>query len=205
MWAARCPYGRSSRADGTGRGHDSGARAAVVLWTALYPPGPLSPGAGERGSELGGRAGQGGVAEVTDLRGLNMDLEREGTRWESAAQYRGVRRASSEMVQFARQLRQDATPSERKLWAAIRRPKLGPIVFRRQAPIGPYVVDFHCSAARLVVEVDGEVHDTRTEADEERQRQLERMGLRVLRVTAAEVERDCPAVVRRMLSFLDGS
>ncbi|MBQ3488330.1 MAG: DUF559 domain-containing protein, partial [Clostridia bacterium] len=61
-----------------------------------------------------------------------------------------------EMIRRARELRKNATPQERKLWYEFLRSH--PSRFRRQQPIGPYVVDFFCSSARIAVELDGGGH-----------------------------------------------
>jgi len=63
----------------------------------------------------------------------------------------------------ARQLRKDSTEAERALWRVLRSRELGGYKFRRQQPLGSFIVDFVCLEARLVVEVDGGQHD---EADE---------------------------------------
>jgi len=88
----------------------------------------------------------------------------------------------------ARDLRRRATKSEAMLWPALRGRQLG-VKFRRQQPIGSFVVDFYASDARLVVEVDGAIHLQQAKADVERQHLLESLGLRVVRVTAEAVER----------------
>ncbi len=87
------------------------------------------------------------------------------------------------------------------LWQALRGKQLGGIKFRRQQPIGPFVVDFYASSCRVVVEVDGSVHDTQVEADQARQRQLEATGLRILRLTANLVETNLPEALRRIQAF----
>jgi very-short-patch-repair endonuclease len=92
------------------------------------------------------------------------------------------------MVEVARQFRKQPTLSEAVLWQALRGKKLDRVKFRRQQPIGPFVVDFYAPAHRLVVEVDGPIHETQREADQQRQELLERLGLRVLRLSADEVE-----------------
>ena len=100
-----------------------------------------------------------------------------------------------DMSVAARDLRRRSTKSEALLWAALRGKQLG-VKFRRQQPIGNFVVDFYASAARLVVEVDGGVHLQQVKADAERQQQLESLGLRVVRVTAQAVEHDLEGVLR---------
>jgi adenine-specific DNA-methyltransferase len=79
----------------------------------------------------------------------------------------------------ARQLRRDMTDSERQIWYALRDRRFGNWKFRRQASIGPYVVDFLCHAARLIVEIDGGQHTE--ESDARRTAFLEAQGFRVIR------------------------
>jgi very-short-patch-repair endonuclease len=69
---------------------------------------------------------------------------------------------------------------------------LAQLRFRRQCPIGPYILDFYCSAARLAIEVDGFAHDTavQTEHDEHRKTWLLAQGITILRVRATDVLRD---------------
>lgn len=83
----------------------------------------------------------------------------------------------------ARRLRAAETSAEQKLWRGLRRLPLGGSHFRRQVPIGPYVADFACLAARLVIEVDGSGHamDATVARDAERTAWLEAQGYTVLR------------------------
>src|SRR5512145_348958 len=83
------------------------------------------------------------------------------------------------MVEIAREFRKEPTEGEKILWGALRGKKLDGIKFRRQQPIGYFVVDFYNSNYRLVVEVDGEIHDQQIEADKARQEILEALGLTV--------------------------
>ena len=94
----------------------------------------------------------------------------------------------------ARCMTQHPTSSEWVLWQALRGGRLG-IAFRRQVPIGRYIVDFLAPRERLVVEVDGGYHAQRTGADRRRQRWLERQGYRVVRVSATLVLRDTAAAI----------
>jgi len=75
------------------------------------------------------------------------------------------------------------TEGERKLWALLRRKRLAGFRFRRQASIGPYIADFFCSKARLIVELDGEGHsyEARIRSDAARTKWLEGHGCRVIR------------------------
>ncbi|ABX04602.1 MAG TPA: endonuclease domain-containing protein [Herpetosiphon sp.] len=93
---------------------------------------------------------------------------------------------------IAQTFRKVATPSEALLWEAIRGRKLDGRKFRRQHPIGSFIVDFICIEEMLIVEVDGAIHSDQYEADAERQALLECLGYRVLRLTADSVEHDLP-------------
>ena len=78
------------------------------------------------------------------------------------------------------------------LWARLRALRGQGPAFRRQHAIGPYVADFYCSAARLVIEVDGATHteDTQIAHDERRNAYMRALGFEVLRVPAGEIMRD---------------
>ena len=82
-------------------------------------------------------------------------------------------------TQFARHLRRDMTDAEREIWHHLRNRALMGCKFRRQHPVGPYIVDFACVEHGLVVELDGGQHDEATDA--ERTRLLEARGFTVLR------------------------
>jgi very-short-patch-repair endonuclease len=94
----------------------------------------------------------------------------------------------------ARAMRHALTPSEARLWSELRSRKLR-VLFRRQVPIGEYIVDFLAPAARLIVEVDGGYHTRRLRVDARRERALTQLGYRVLRVEAACVLRELAVVV----------
>lgn len=99
------------------------------------------------------------------------------------------------MLEAARDFRKNPTSSEALLWEALRAKKPNGIKFRRQQPIGPFVVDFYAPALRLVVEVDGYVHDQQQEADQVRQMILEDLDLKILRFSADQVENDINSVL----------
>jgi very-short-patch-repair endonuclease len=92
-------------------------------------------------------------------------------------------------VKRARALRRRMTLPEVLLWQALRGGRAAGLRFRRQHPIGPYILDFFCPSARLAVEVDGATHDIAKQArrDERRDAWLAARNIRVLHVTAAEV------------------
>ena len=94
-----------------------------------------------------------------------------------------------------RELRRQATKPERLMWAALRNHRLGGLKFRRQHPIGIYIVDFFCAEKQTVVEIDGDYHDYVQEDDLERQRYLEARGLTIIRFSNDEVLQHYEAVV----------
>ena len=87
------------------------------------------------------------------------------------------------------------TVEETRLWLDIRKSQLG-VRFRRQVPVGPYIVDFACLPRRLIVEVDGSQH--RGEYDRRRDEWLRYRGFTVMRFWNDEVYRDLPGVVARI-------
>ncbi|MCC6777232.1 MAG: endonuclease domain-containing protein [Hyphomicrobiales bacterium] len=97
----------------------------------------------------------------------------------------------------ARSLRQTMTRAETLLWRYLEAHRSDGLGFRRQAPIGPYIVDFVCHDRRLVVELDGESHDfeERLERDQTRDAWLTTQGYLVLRYTNREVLSNLEGVV----------
>lgn len=100
-------------------------------------------------------------------------------------------------IDFARRLRGDPTAAERLLWSLLRRRGLDGARFRRQRPIGPFVVDFVCLERGLVVELDGGQHADleRLQSDAERTQALAERGLRVLRFWNDQVLTETHAVL----------
>jgi very-short-patch-repair endonuclease len=98
-------------------------------------------------------------------------------------------------VSRARVLRQALTPPEARLWVHLRRRALAGLRFRRQHPVGVYVLDFYCAEARLAIEIDGESHAGRAGHDARRTRWLEARDMMVLRFPAEEVRVNLDAVL----------
>jgi len=107
-----------------------------------------------------------------------------------------------DLLQFARKLRKEQTDSETKMWYLLRNRRLAGKKFRRQHPIPPYVVDFYCHEAALVVEIDGGQHATDRHHDDERTSFLERKGLRVIRFWNNEVLQEIEAVLQAVWNAL---
>ena len=104
-------------------------------------------------------------------------------------------RTGQSIQQRARELRHEQTPAERTLWARLRRKQLYGLRFRRQHPIGRFIVDFYCASAKVAIEIDGPVHLEQRVLDEERTRWLADRGYTVLRFTNEQVERQVEQVL----------
>ena len=98
------------------------------------------------------------------------------------------------------------TPPEARLWRCLKGHKLGGYKFRRQHPIGPYILDFYCAAARLAVEVDGAVHDNPDQMARDRRRAawLARQGVSVLRYPATSIRDNLDGIVHGILARIAG-
>ena len=105
-------------------------------------------------------------------------------------------------VYSARKLRRTMSLPEVLLWQRLRGSPKG-ISFRKQHPIDPYVADFYCSMAGLVIEIDGEAHDRadRPRRDEARTAFLRERGYRVMRITARDVLKDPDRVAASILAY----
>ena len=99
------------------------------------------------------------------------------------------------MIEVARQFRKEPTLSEAILWQALRNRKLEGRKFRRQQPIGCFIVDFFCAAERLIVEIDGPIHESQKILDLQRQELLESLGLRFVRFSSHLVETNLPVAL----------
>ena len=108
-------------------------------------------------------------------------------------------------TQFAKILRTSMTPAERLLWSRLRRNALG-IHFRRQAPLGKFILDFYCVKSKLAVEVDGDIHAEKSLQDEERSEWLKnKKRIRVLRVTNHDVLENLEGVVSFILEEISNT
>ncbi|MEZ5788262.1 MAG: endonuclease domain-containing protein [Xanthobacteraceae bacterium] len=101
----------------------------------------------------------------------------------------------------ARRLRRALTDAERKLWRALRARQFQQVKFRRQVPVGPYVADFLCYQARLVIELDGSQH-AESHRDKVRDRWFARNGFRVLRFWNNDVLTNLDGLLTTILSTL---
>jgi very-short-patch-repair endonuclease len=100
----------------------------------------------------------------------------------------------------ARRLRRDQTDTEEQLWDWLRGGRLDGWKWRRQVPVGPFIVDFLCLEAALVVELDGGIHAEQADRDARRDAYLRTRGLQVLRFWNSELSVDFGRVRQTILS-----
>ena len=105
-------------------------------------------------------------------------------------------------MSFSRQLRKNPTEAERALWQHLRFKQLDGNKFRRQQPLGSYVVDFICFERKLIVELDGGQHGEQLTYDSERTAWLEAQGFRVLRFWNDQVLKEIESVKEAILNQL---
>jgi len=156
------------------QGHVEGVGSVIAVLDSKAPsPSPLP--------RNGGGVGGGGVEHVK--RGIG--------KWKYPVKT---------VISHARSMIRKPTKSEVLLWARLRKRALNGAYFRRQRPIGNYVVDFYCEEARLGVEIDGKNHQKPEECeyDFDRTRELEARGIRIIRFTNKEVKSDLPNVIQRV-------
>ena len=101
----------------------------------------------------------------------------------------------------ARELRRNGTPPEAKLWSALRGTPLG-VSFRRQHPIGPYVLDFYSPVLKLAIELDGDQHLEQQSYDKWRTRYLNAPGIRVVRFWNIEVNENFDGICERIAEII---
>lgn len=112
--------------------------------------------------------------------------------------------ANKSLFGNARELRKNATRAEIILWEELRNRKFYAFKFRRQHPIRGFIADFYCNELKLVIEVDGEVHDgeCQIEYDKERTFELGELGIKVLRFKNEEVENNIKEVLNKIRNYL---
>ncbi|WP_287131282.1 endonuclease domain-containing protein [Candidatus Cyanaurora vandensis] len=112
---------------------------------------------------------------------------------------RRMRGVSIELQARAQVYRQQTTQAEAVLWAALRHKQLRGLRFRQQHPLGGFILDFYCPAHRLIIEVDGPIHEQQQEYDSIRSLVLEAHGCKVIRFTNQQILKDLPTVLQTIL------
>jgi very-short-patch-repair endonuclease len=108
--------------------------------------------------------------------------------------------ADQTTLDLAKKLRRKMTPYEKALWQRLRTHKIAGFKFRRQHPIKFYIADFYCHEARLVIEVDGPIHDRidRREHDQQRKGVIEDFGIMILRFSNDEIRYHLKQVLKKI-------
>ena len=126
-----------------------------------------------------------------------MEIQRGRGRQREGSTIRGT---TEEVIAAARQLRTTMTPAEHRLWERLRAKRFHDLSFRRQHPVGPFILDFWCPSCKLVIEVDGTIHDEVEQAqhDQLRSERLRNYGYTILRFRNEEVLAELPSVLARI-------
>jgi very-short-patch-repair endonuclease len=103
----------------------------------------------------------------------------------------------------SRELRKNSTLAEVLLWNQLKGSKMMGYSFLRQRPIYKYIVDFYCPRLKLVIEIDGDSHRNKFERDQTRQKDLEELGLSVVRFHDRDVKRDMANVLRCIQNWIE--
>lgn len=104
---------------------------------------------------------------------------------------------------FARQLRQEQTSAEEKVWELLRNNKFMGLKFRRQHVVEGFVVDFYCHEYKLAIEIDGGIHKEQKDYDELRQVEIETKDVTFIRITNEEIERDETIVLKKIKEVIE--
>jgi very-short-patch-repair endonuclease len=113
-----------------------------------------------------------------------------------------IRGNAPSTMRVARKLRKEMTPAEQRLWHALRDRQFDGYKFRRQHPIGRFVLDFYCARCHLAIELDGAIHRQQMAYDRIREERLVAYGYRVLRFTNYEVLENLPMVLLQIKQVL---
>ncbi len=103
---------------------------------------------------------------------------------------------------IARQLRKNLTDAEKILWKGLRSKQINNYKFRRQSPIGKYIVDFVCFEKKLIIELDGGQHSEQVNYDQERSQWLESQGFQVLRFWNNDVLKNTNSILEQITKLL---
>lgn len=105
---------------------------------------------------------------------------------------------------FSRVLRKESTFQEKKVWNALRDRRCMKLKFRRQHVIEGFVVDFYCNQLKLAIEIDGAVHNRQRDYDDLRQHLVESEGIRFIRITNDEIDKDIDILTQRIREVMRG-
>jgi adenine-specific DNA-methyltransferase len=173
-----------------------GTQSSRTRASALTPnPSPATRVRGTQSSRTRASALTPNPSPASRARGTQSSRKRTSAQIPLPRPVAAVRKA-------ARDNRRAATKSEGILWRALRNRRFAEYKFRRQRPVGPFILDFYCHETRLAIEIDGPIHAKQTAADRARQSALESLGIRFLRLSAELVETDLNAALNQIEAAL---
>jgi very-short-patch-repair endonuclease len=113
-------------------------------------------------------------------------------------------RAKPDLFKFAKEMRKNPTETEKILWNILRKLRSEGYIFRRQHPIDIFIADFYCHKLKLVIEVDGEIHEDEQakDYDDGRTAELEKYGIKVQRFTNDQVLRDKEFIINQINKWI---
>ena len=132
---------------------------------------------------------------------MRVRIKGKGPHGEILDEFGEVRRTRKSLIQNAKDLRSLMTPAEKMLWKRLRGKKMNGYKFYRQVPIDRFVVDFYCPEKKLIVELDGEIHDREDvkEHDKNREEVFLGKGLRTIRFRNEEVFKNMNGVCEQIV------
>ena len=107
-----------------------------------------------------------------------------------------------ELKDLSRRNRKNPTEAEKKIWEEVLRNKKTGYLFLRQKPIGRFILDFYCSKVNLAIEIDGNSHDQKKGRDELRDKYLKQIGIKTLRFTNDQVQKEIEKVKEIIIESL---
>lgn len=112
--------------------------------------------------------------------------------------------AKPELFRYAQEMRRNPTESEKTLWEILRKFRHKGYIFRRQHPVDIFIADFYCHKLKLIIEVDGDVHDSdqAMEYDDGRSAELEKYGLNIIRFTNDQVLKETDSVTFQIQNYI---
>lgn len=118
-----------------------------------------------------------------------------------------MRKYSNSLIDLARRFRQSPTEAEELLWKRLKNRQLERLKFKRQHRLGRYIADFYCAELRLVIELEGSIHElaAQQEYDKARSEEIESHGLKVLRIKNEDVLDDIEQVLKIILEHRSSS
>lgn len=107
------------------------------------------------------------------------------------------------VIKLAQEMRKNLTHCEKLLWDELKEKKINGSKFRRQHPVHRYILDFYCHEKKLAIEVDGNIHKIKYDEDEFRDKYLESIGIKTIRISNVEIMEDINKVLFKIMTILE--